>query len=85
VGGQGRICPRSGRIELKITQMHKTEGLPFKTYVPQLVACLEDADGMVRETAKSCTVELFRYVQHTPSTGRPKLTLRQERAGSRKD
>lgn len=45
-----------------VVRMHKSEEMPFKTYVPQLVACLEDADGMVRETAKSCVVELFLYV-----------------------
>lgn len=44
--------------------MHNKEGMHFKSYVPQLVACLEDADGMVRETAKSCIVELFRYVEN---------------------
>jgi CLIP-associating protein 1/2 len=42
--------------------MNKSDGLQFKSFVPQLVACLEDADGMVRETAKSCVVELFRLV-----------------------
>jgi len=42
--------------------MNRTDGLQFKAFVSQLVACLEDADGMVRETAKSCVVELFRSV-----------------------
>lgn len=45
--------------------MNKSDGLQFKSFVPQLVACLEDADGMVRETAKSCVVELFRLVLFT--------------------
>jgi CLIP-associating protein 1/2 len=40
--------------------MHNASGLPFKGFVSQLVACLEDADGSVRETAKSTIVELFR-------------------------
>jgi CLIP-associating protein 1/2 len=40
--------------------MNSTEGLQFKGFVPSLVASLEDADGAVRETAKSCVVELFR-------------------------
>lgn len=64
MGAEGTFaCAHNTRIpRLTLHQMHKTEGLPFKTYVPQLVACLEDADGMVRETAKSCIVELFRYV-----------------------
>jgi CLASP N terminal len=41
--------------------MHKTDALPFRSFVPSLVACLEDSDGGVRETAKSCIVELFGY------------------------
>lgn len=40
--------------------MNKTEGVPFKAYVPFLVANLEDADAIVRETAKKAVVELFR-------------------------
>lgn len=43
--------------------MNKTEGLPFKSFVPLLVANLEDADPGVRETAKTSIVELFRCVQ----------------------
>ena len=39
--------------------MNKNEGLPFKGYVPQLVANLEDADPGVREVAKRAVVELF--------------------------
>jgi CLIP-associating protein 1/2 len=44
-------------------QMNKTEGLPFKSFVPLLVANLEDADPGVRETAKTSIVELFRCVR----------------------
>jgi CLIP-associating protein 1/2 len=44
--------------------MNKTDGLQFRGFVPSLVACLEDPDGGVRETAKSCVVELFRYGFH---------------------
>ena len=40
--------------------MNKTQNLPFKSYVPQLVANLEDADPGVRESAKTAVVELFR-------------------------
>jgi CLIP-associating protein 1/2 len=40
--------------------MNKTDGLPFKSFVPLLVANLEDADPSVRETAKTAVVELFR-------------------------
>ena len=41
--------------------MNKNENLPFKSFVPQLIANLEDADPGVREVAKSAVVELFRY------------------------
>ena len=42
--------------------MNKSEGLQFRSFVPLIVANLEDSDGVVRETAKSAVVELFRYV-----------------------
>ena len=41
--------------------MHQEHGLQFRTYVPTLVELLEDADGMVREAAKSTVIELFKY------------------------
>ncbi|KAJ9666820.1 hypothetical protein H2201_002954 [Coniosporium apollinis] len=43
-----------------VVKMHESEGMPFKSFVPLLVANLEDADGNVRETAKSAVVDLFR-------------------------
>jgi CLIP-associating protein 1/2 len=43
-----------------VVKMNRTENLPFRIFVPNFVNCLEDADGGVRETAKSCVVELFR-------------------------
>ena len=43
------------------SQMHNNEGLPFKSFVPYLVANLEDSDGAVRESAKTAVVELFRF------------------------
>ena len=42
--------------------MNKNEGLPFKSYVNQFVANLEDADAGVRDTAKKAVVDLFEYV-----------------------
>jgi CLIP-associating protein 1/2 len=48
--------------------MNKNENLPFKSFVPHLVANLEDADPGVRETAKSAVVELFRYEIRTWNT-----------------
>ncbi|PTB70779.1 ARM repeat-containing protein [Trichoderma citrinoviride] len=35
-------------------------GLPFRSFVPMLMDLLEDADGMVRDTAKSTVIELFK-------------------------
>lgn len=43
-----------------LVKMHKTDGFLLRSFVPPLVAGLEDADGVVRETAKSAVVELFR-------------------------
>lgn len=42
--------------------MTKNHGLLFRQYVPSLVACLEDADSAVRDTAKTVVIDLFRYV-----------------------
>ena len=54
--------PASRLTSLK---MSKEQGLQFKPFVPRLVDALEDADGVVRETAKMAVVELFKY---TPTT-----------------
>ncbi|OCL13663.1 hypothetical protein AOQ84DRAFT_385243 [Glonium stellatum] len=43
-----------------LVKMNKSEGLQFRSFVPLVVANLEDSDGVVRETAKSAVVELFR-------------------------
>lgn len=42
--------------------MHQENGLQFRAYVPTLMELLEDADGMVRDVAKTTVIELFRYV-----------------------
>jgi len=52
--------PAQRRLMLSFSQMNQDQGLQFRTFVPFLVACLEDPDGTVRETAKSVIVELFR-------------------------
>ena len=41
-----------------VVTMHEESSLPFKSFVPVLVVCLEDADGSVREAAKSAVVPL---------------------------
>ncbi|KAJ5975783.1 Protein stu1 [Penicillium waksmanii] len=45
---------------LWLSSMTKNHGLLIRQYVPPLVACLEDADSSVRDTARSVVVELFR-------------------------
>ncbi|KAF2205725.1 hypothetical protein GQ43DRAFT_477101 [Delitschia confertaspora ATCC 74209] len=52
--------PRAKEMSmLWLVKMHKNEGLPFRSFVPLLMANLEDADPAVRETAKTAVVELF--------------------------
>ncbi|KAI8629504.1 ARM repeat-containing protein [Xylariaceae sp. FL1651] len=43
-----------------VLQMHQEHGLQFRTYVPTLMELLEDADGMVRDVAKTTVIELFK-------------------------
>ncbi|KAK3936767.1 ARM repeat-containing protein [Diplogelasinospora grovesii] len=53
--------PRAKEASLQwLLQMHQESGLQFRSYVPTLMELLEDADGMVRDTAKSVVIELFR-------------------------
>jgi CLIP-associating protein 1/2 len=44
-----------------LLQMHQEHGLQFRAYVPTMMDLLEDADGMVRDVAKSTVIELFKY------------------------
>ncbi len=39
--------------------MHTGYGLQFRTFVPNLMELLEDADGMVRDVARSTVIKLF--------------------------
>jgi CLIP-associating protein 1/2 len=41
-------------------QMHQENGMPFKAFVTTLMDLLEDADGMVRDTARNAVIELFK-------------------------
>ncbi|KAK6828092.1 hypothetical protein PG987_011433 [Apiospora arundinis] len=53
--------PRAKEASMQwLLQMHKEHGLQFRVYVPTLMELLEDADGMVRDTAKMTVIELFR-------------------------
>ncbi|KAK6087387.1 hypothetical protein SCUP234_01545 [Seiridium cupressi] len=53
--------PRAKESSLQwLLQMHKEHGLAFRAYVPTLMELLEDADGMVRDAAKTTVIELFR-------------------------
>jgi CLIP-associating protein 1/2 len=52
--------PRAKEMAMQwVVKMNKNEGLPFRSFVPLLVANLEDADAGVREVAKTAVVELF--------------------------
>jgi CLIP-associating protein 1/2 len=42
-----------------LLEAHREQGLQFRAYVPLLMELLEDADGMVRDAAKSTVIELF--------------------------
>ncbi|KAK4544519.1 hypothetical protein LTR36_004091 [Oleoguttula mirabilis] len=42
-----------------VVRMHSDEAMPFKSYVSDMVARLEDADGNVREAGKAALIELF--------------------------
>ncbi|KFY27314.1 hypothetical protein V493_03571, partial [Pseudogymnoascus sp. VKM F-4281 (FW-2241)] len=40
--------------------MHEEYGLQFRSFVPNLMELLEDADGMVRDCARNTVIELFK-------------------------
>ncbi len=42
--------------------MHKECGLQFRSFVSPIVECLEDADGITRDTAKAAIIDLFKSV-----------------------
>jgi len=44
---------------LWVAKMHAEHNLQFRNFVPPMVECLENADGVVRETAKTTIIELF--------------------------
>ncbi|KNG90045.1 protein stu1 [Aspergillus nomiae NRRL 13137] len=54
-----------------LSNMSRNHGLLFRSYVPSVVSCLEDADSYVRHTAKSTVVELF---QDAPARAKADLT-----------
>ncbi|GAM84510.1 hypothetical protein ANO11243_025060 [Dothideomycetidae sp. 11243] len=58
-----------------VVRMHEEEGLAFKTFVPVMVACLEDADGITRDAAKAALVDLFRTAS-TPAKNDLKKQLK---------
>jgi CLIP-associating protein 1/2 len=64
-----------------VVRMNRDEALPFKSFVPSMVANLEDHDGAVRDSAKSALVDLFRYVasgsQHARFTDTRSVEMRQ--------
>ncbi|KAI8155897.1 Protein STU1 [Colletotrichum sp. SAR 10_86] len=53
-----------------LLHMHQEQGMQFRAYVPTLMELLEDADGMVRDVAKTTVIELF---QNAPGTAKTDL------------
>ncbi|KAI9054800.1 hypothetical protein LZ554_001947 [Drepanopeziza brunnea f. sp. 'monogermtubi'] len=53
-----------------VVQMHQENAMPFKSFVSTLVELLEDADGMVRDTARNSVIALF---QDAPNTAKSDL------------
>lgn len=53
-----------------VVRMHRDEAMPFKSYVSDMVARLEDADGNVREAGKAALIELF---SNTPDRAKTDL------------
>jgi CLIP-associating protein 1/2 len=41
--------------------MHEEHGMQFKPFVTTFMDLLEDADGMVRDTARNSVIALFQY------------------------
>lgn len=47
-----------------LMQVYKqVQGFSFRSYTPFLMKMLEDADPLVRDSAKEAVVELFKYVE----------------------
>ncbi|KXL43877.1 hypothetical protein M433DRAFT_166849 [Acidomyces richmondensis BFW] len=51
-----------------VLRMHCDESMPFKSYTSAIVARLEDADGAVRDAAKTVLVELFKNAPERAKT-----------------
>ncbi|EGZ73158.1 ARM repeat-containing protein [Neurospora tetrasperma FGSC 2509] len=53
--------PRAKEMSMHwLLQTHQEQGLQFRGYVPTLMELLEDADGSVRDVAKTTVIELFK-------------------------
>ncbi|KAH8592959.1 STU1 protein-like protein [Bisporella sp. PMI_857] len=53
-----------------VVQMHQDNAMPFKSFVTTLMELLEDADGMVRDTARNSVIALF---QNAPNAAQSDL------------
>lgn len=53
-----------------VVQMHQEHGMAFKSFVSTLMELLEDADGMVRDTARNSVIALF---QNAPNAAKSDL------------
>ncbi|EAA33043.1 hypothetical protein GE21DRAFT_5726 [Neurospora crassa] len=58
--------PRAKEMSMHwLLQTHQEQGLQFRAYVPTLMELLEDADGSVRDVAKTTVIELFKNAPNT--------------------
>jgi CLIP-associating protein 1/2 len=59
VAGVRPICRGNARSSTNVSQTRKEKNIQFRSFVPGIVDCLEDADGTVRRTAQATLIELF--------------------------
>ncbi|KAI9831777.1 MAG: hypothetical protein M1819_004674 [Sarea resinae] len=60
-----------------LSKMCSEQGLQFRGFVPRLMDCLEDADGGVREAAKTTVVTIFRNApEHAKSDLKRQMQIR---------
>ncbi|KAG8526496.1 uncharacterized protein KY384_008696 [Bacidia gigantensis] len=67
-----------------ILQTHKEKGMLFRSFVPNIVNCLEDADGHVRKAAQESVIELFTMTSDTPLKSRQDLQKKMRERDVRK-
>lgn len=59
MGTRRMYWPSHLAINTYQSQIRAEKNIAFRTFVPNIVDCLEDADGSVRRTAQTTVIELF--------------------------